>query len=183
VVAGGQTAEPTLSPAGFILSERLLVTIRFTPLASFDAVARRIRTDEELCCSIGVFTALMEEMVDRGADVLEHLGAELDAVSRSVFRGDPNAARHPVRSNEALRLTLSRVGNIGDRVSIARDALLGIGRITHFASDIGQGWIPPEFRVRLGAVAKDVQSLNDFETQLSNKVQFLLHAVLGFMTI
>ena len=183
VVADSQTANPVLSPAGFILSPRLLVTVRFTPLSTFDAVTERIRVDEELCSSIGVFTALMEAIVDRGADVLEHLGAELDRLSRSVFRGDPNQMRHPARSNEAQRLTLSQVGDIGDRLSLARDTLLGIGRITHFASDIGHAWIAPEFQSRLGAVAKDVVSLNDFETQLANKVQFLLDAVLGFITI
>ncbi len=183
VVAGSQTTEPMLSPAGFILSQRLLVTVRFAPLSTFDAVAALIRADEELCSSIGVFTALMEAIVDRGADVLEHLGTELDQLSRSVFRGDSTNVRHPARSNEALRITLSQVGNIGDRLSLVRDTLLGIGRTTHFVSDVGQAWIAPEFQVRLGAVAKDVVSLNDFETQLSNKVQFLLDAVLGFITI
>lgn len=183
IVAGSQAENPVLSPAGFILSPRLLVTVRFTPLSTFDTVAERIRVEEELCNSVGVFTALMEAIVDRGADVLEHLGAELDRLSRSVFRGDPNQMRHPARSNEALRLTLSHVGDIGDRLSLARDTLLGIGRITHFASDIGQAWIAPEFQARLGAVAKDVVSLNDFETQLANKVQLLLDAVLGFITI
>ena len=38
----------------------------------------------------GVFTALMDALVDRGADVLERLAGELNQISRSVFRGDPN---------------------------------------------------------------------------------------------
>ena len=41
----------------------------------------------------------------------------------------------------------------------------------------------PEFESRLGAVATDVASLNDYQAHLSNKVQFLLDAVLGFITI
>jgi len=32
-------------------------------------------------------------------------------------------------------------------------------------------------------VAKDIASLNDYEDHLSNKVQFLLDAILGFITI
>ena len=183
VVAQSQTPDPILSAAGFILSERLLVTVRFTRLSTFDAVAERIRVDAELCSGIGVFTALMEAIVDRGADVLEHLGAELDRLSRAAFRGDPAKARRPVRSGDAMRLTLSRIGDIGDRLSLARDTLLGVGRITHFTLDIGAKWIAPEFQARLGAVGKDVASLNDYEAQLSNKVQFLLDAVLGFITI
>jgi magnesium transporter len=40
-----------------------------------------------------------------------------------------------------------------------------------------------EFANRLEAVGKDVASLNAFQAHLSNKVQFLLDAVLGFITV
>ena len=36
---------------------------------------------------------------------------------------------------------------------------------------------------RLKAVRQDIASLNDYEAHLANKVQFLLDAVLGFITI
>ncbi|MBM0205020.1 hypothetical protein JNW90_19645 [Micromonospora sp. STR1s_5] len=68
-----------------VLGPHLLVTVRYTRLPSFDAVVEQIRADEALASSIGVFTALLEANVDRGADVLERLGAELDQISRSVF--------------------------------------------------------------------------------------------------
>lgn len=183
VVAGGDTPEAHLSPAGFILSPKLLVTVRYTPLSTFDSVAAQLRSDEALASSVGVFMALLEAIVDRGADVLEHLGAEIDRISRSAFRGDTSDPRHAVRSTNTLRQTLSAVGAIGDRVSQARDVLLGVGRIATFAGDIGRDWIPPELQVRLGAVSKDILSLNDYEAHLAGKVQFLLDAVLGYITI
>jgi magnesium transporter len=183
VVARGGSPEAYLSPAGFVLWPKLLVTVRYTPLSTFDSVAEQIRTDATLGSSIGVFTALLEAIVDRGADVLEHLGAEIDRISRGVFRGDPSKPGHAVRSTNTLRSTLSAVGAIGDRVSQARDVLLGVGRIATFAGDIGREWITPEFQVRLGAVSKDIISLNDYEAHLAGKVQFLLDAVLGYITI
>jgi magnesium transporter len=183
IVARGDTEDAYLSPAGFILWPKLLVTVRYTPLSTFDTVAAQIHSDETLASSTGVFTALLEAIVDRGADVLERLGAELDRISRSVFRGDQSDPHHPVRSTETLREVLRTVGAIGDRVSHARDVLLGVGRITTFATDIGREWIDPEFKVRLGAVSKDIQSLNDYEAHLAGKVQLLLDAVLGYITI
>jgi magnesium transporter len=48
---------------------------------------------------------------------------------------------------------------------------------------MGHKWIIPEFEARLNAVSKDIASLNDFEGHVSNKVQFLLDAILGFITI
>jgi magnesium transporter len=183
LVARGDSADPFLSPAGFILTSTLLVTVRFAELSIFEAVAEKVRRDESLRSSTGVFTALMEALVDRGADVLERLGGELDQISRSVFRGDPNKLRHSVRSNEALRRTLSAIGTIGDRLSQARDVFLGVGRIIPFVVGLRHEWIVPEFESRFGAVSKDIASLNDYEAHLSNKVQFLLDAVLGFITI
>jgi magnesium transporter len=183
VVAQGDTTDPFLSPVGFILSAKLLITVRFAELSIFKAVADRVASDGVLHNSMGVFTALMEALVDRGADVLERLGSELDQISRAVFRGDPNKVRHSVRSNEALRQTLSAVGRIGDRLSQARDVFLGVGRIAPFVLGLPYDWIVPAFAGRLSAVAKDIASLNDYEAHLSTKVQFLLDAVLGFITI
>ena len=183
IVAQGDTTDPFLSPVGFVLSARLLVTIRFVELPIFKAVADKVASDSELRDSTGVFTALMEALVDRGADVLERLGSELDQISRDVFRGDPSKPRHSVRSNDALRQTLSAVGRIGDRLSQARDVFLGVGRIVPFVLTLPHDWIVPEFDGRLAAVSKDIASLNDYEAHLSNKVQFLLDAILGFITI
>jgi magnesium transporter len=183
ILARSDTPEAFLSPVGFILSPTVLVTVRFTRLSSFDQVAEQIHHDPSLATNVGVFTALLEAIVDRGADVLEELRGELDQISRKVFRGNPSHRSHTVRSTDALRMTLSIVGAIGERVSQARDVLLGVGRIASFAGDIGEGWITPEFRVRLRAVLKDVTSLNEYEAHLSGKVQFLLDAVLGYITI
>jgi magnesium transporter len=183
IVVRGDTNEAFLSPLGLILTKDVLVTVRFEETSIFESLVELIRRDETLRTGTGVFTALLEALVDRGADVLERLGGELDKVSRLVFRGDPSKRQHTVRSNAALRGVLSRVGTIGDRLAIARDALLGLSRIAPFVLSMGHKWIIPEFEARLNAVSKDIASLNDFEGHVSNKVHFLLDAILGFITI
>jgi magnesium transporter len=183
VVARADTDDGFLSPLGLILTQQVLVTVRFERFSVIETVAERIHRDEKLRTSTGVFTALLETLVDRGADVLERLGAKLDKVSRTVFRGDPSKREHAVRSNAALRRLLSQVGATGDRLSLARDVLLGLARIAPFVLSLGHDWIVPEFEARLGAVSKDIASLNDYEGHVSNKVQFLLDAILGFITI
>jgi magnesium transporter len=183
VVARADTIDAALSPIGLILTKNLLVTIRFAELKAFSEVSELVNRDESIGSSTGVFTALLESIVDRGADVLEHLAADLDNISRSLFRGDPAQRQHTVRSNAALRRILFVVGSTGDRLALARDVILGIARIAPFVLSVRQDWIIPEFEARLGAVVKDVASLNDYEGHLSNKVQLLLDAVLGFITI
>jgi magnesium transporter len=182
-VALGDTAEAYLSPVGFILTEGVFITVRFAPLSTFDAVAEQIKQDDKLRSATAVFTALLEAFVDRAADVLERLGGEVDQVSKSVFRGDPSRPKHIVRSNNALRRALTAVGTTGDRLALARDSLLGVGRVSPFVLSLRKDWIVPEFEARLEAVTKDIASLNDYEGHLSNKVQFLLDAIMGFITI
>ncbi|WP_275430672.1 CorA family divalent cation transporter, partial [Citrobacter freundii] len=51
-----------------------------------------------------------------------------------------------------------------------------------FVGDSGQDLIPQTFHARFDSISKDV-SLSDYETHLSDKVQFLLDAVLGYISI
>ena len=182
-VAQGQSPDAYLSPVGFVLTQRVLVTVRFAASPTFDVVAERVSKNETVQSPVAPFMALLETMVDHGADTLERLGAELDKVSRSVFRGDPSRPKHVARSNAALRRALTSVGSTGDRLTLSRDALLGIGRIAPFVLSLRKSWIAPEFGTRLQAMIKDVASLNDYEGHLSNKVQFLLDAILGLISI
>jgi magnesium transporter len=175
--------EPQLTPIGFIIDARVLVTIRFSALPIFDGIAERLNDDERLETGMCVFSTLLEAMVDRGADVLEHLGAATDALSKDVFRGGLIRSKKPVRSSRKLREALQTIGVMADRLGKARDVLLGVQRIAAFAGDTGADWLTPSTKKRLDAVSKDVLSLTDYETRLSDKIQLLLDAVLGFINI
>lgn len=175
--------EAELTPVGFIIGPQVLVTVRFSPLPTFDSVAKRVTSDDSLQNGMCVFTALMEAMVDRGADVLEHLGLEADKLSRFVFKGGLAREKGPVRSTRRLREALGQVGILADRLAKARDVLLGVGRVSSFSGDVARDWITKSSRIRLDAVSKDVASLSDYESRLSDKIQLLLDAVLGFISI
>jgi magnesium transporter len=178
-----ELGEAHLTPVGFVINANVLVTVHFFASPHFDSVAKRIETDDSLQNGMCVFTSLLEAMVDRGADVLEHLGTTADGLSRSVFKGGLTQSKGPVRSTRKLREALANVGVLADRLAKARDVLLGVGRIASYAGDVGHEWITPPSRTRLEAVSKDVASLSDYETRLSDKIQLLLDAVLGFINI
>jgi magnesium transporter len=182
VVTLDASGEAHLTPVGFVITANVLVTVRFFTSAPFDSVAQRIDTDDSLKNGMCVFTRLLEAIVDRGADVLEHLGVTADGLSRSVFKGEL-VKKGPVRSTRKLREALANVGVLADRLAKARDVLLGVGRIASYADDVGGEWITPSSRIRLEAVSKDVVSLSDYESRLSDKIQLLLDAVLGFINI
>lgn len=174
--------EPVTAPVGFVITPNLLVTIRYADLRAFQNVRERLAKNGEPCPSSEIFLTLLEAMVDTSADKLEEIKTELDTVSRRVFRRYANMReRNTARSNKALKEILVLVGDAGDRVSQLRETLLGLQRIIPFVADKGQKWLGDEKQARLKTAAVDLQSLADFEVHLSNKVQFLLDAVLGFL--
>ena len=178
-----EDSEAEITPVGFVIGPRVLVTVRFAQLPIFDVIGKHIGSDDSLENGMCVFTSLVEAMVDRGADVLEHLGAKVDRLSRGVFKGGLVRTKRPVRSSRRMREALENIGELADRLAKARDVLLGVGRVASFAGDVGGEWITAASKKRLEAVSKDVASLGDYETRLSDKIQLLLDAVLGFINI
>lgn len=170
------------SPLGFVLSQNLLVTLRYAPSRAFDSAARRLSRSPHPT-STGAFATLVEEIVESTADRLEDIAAKLDRMSHAVFRtASPRETRRGVRSNEALRNKLIDVGNIGERLSQLRSRLVGLQRILPFVRASTYDWIPDEVRDRLRVVEGDSASLAEYQAHLSDKIQFLLDAVLGFIS-
>jgi len=168
------------SPLGFVLSKSVLITIRFAQLHAFDTVAEKCSQDHGSFTGVEAFAALVDEMVDLSADLIESIAADLDGVSRAVF-SKLGKQKHVTQSNDELRGVLIGVGNAGERLSRIRDSVLGLQRIVPFVAGTDQDWIPANIRVRLRATQGDLTSLAEYETHLSDKVQFLLDAVLGFI--
>jgi magnesium transporter len=174
--------EPAPTSLGFVLSNNVLVTVRYTRLYGFDIAIQRFREDGAASSSAEVFATLVEGMIDYTADALEHIGLELNAASKHVFRSYGSIRqRNIARSNRALREILVRVGGSGAKVSQIRESLLALQRILPFMLDKGKDWIGKDIVDRIHTAVQDLQSLSDFELHLSNKIQFLLDAVLGFI--
>ncbi len=166
-----------LAPLGFVLSRDTLITVRFAELPAVEAFAGKFTAQE----SAAAFVGLVGALVDRMADVLEQLGGELDAISGRVFH--PDGAIGPKLRDTRLRATLSHVGRIGDALSNLRDSLLGMTRIVQYVPDAARNWLPDALSASLLSVRQDLQSLGEYDRQLSDKVQFLLDATLGFINI
>jgi len=171
-----------MAPLGFVLSPDHLMTVRFADLPVFDRFADRFAGTQHPC-SVSAFLGLIEAIVDRLADVLEQVGGDLDTISRRVFRPEREGARNAAKIDTALRATLRGVGRAGERLSNIRDSLLGVQRIQLYVSEVAGHWISADLKPRFNTVRQDIASLTDYDNQLTNKVQFLLDATLGFINI
>ncbi|TNC10797.1 magnesium transporter CorA [Methylobacterium terricola] len=180
----------TLRPLGFVLTPERLLTIRFQPLAAFDTVKARQAERDGPASSVETFLALIEELVDRMADTLETTSDELDSLSTRIFTFDTSAngkarrdAAAPKRRDLALRRLLRAIGRRGKALAKLRASLLGLGRILPYVAGEAEGWLKPEEKARFESLRLDVSSLDEFETRLSETVQFLLDATLGLINM
>lgn len=180
VSAHGDENGPT--PVGFILTQQFLVTVRYTEMHAFETAQKLFKKDDgKTCNSDDVFAALVEGMVDYGADMLEQIGVTLNTISRNIFGEYRTQKTRTVRrKNREMKDALLEIGGTGDHLSQIREALLGLQRIIPFVAEKAT-WMKPEIQTRLKTVRRDVESLGDFEVHLSNKIQFLLDATLGFI--
>jgi len=182
--AHGRGSGLDVTPIGFVLSAQRLVTIRYAQLDSFDALADSLANrDKPPVKGMEVFTDLCDEIVDRIADGLEHLAEELAQLSVAAFHSDERPGHVEARANPKLRTELRQVGRIGDRLSQIRDALLGLTRILAFTHQFGCDDGDEAMKARIASLRQDVASLSDYDEHLSNKVQFVLDAVVGLIGI
>jgi magnesium transporter len=182
VIAEADTAHPFLSHVGLILTPRLLITVRFDRLVMFETVAEQPCANGE-GSSVAVFAALMEAFVARQADLLEDARARLDQISHLVFRKAHSRPERALRSSAVMRDKLQLLGRMGERTSMIRESLLAVDRMITFSLESARDWFAPELAHRLTAARDDIGSLNQFEEHLLGKVQFLLDAVLGLISI
>jgi magnesium transporter len=180
VVTKLETDLPESSQVTFILDKDRLITNRYIdplPFRSFIAYAEK---HPQACgSSTALLAGLLESIVNRIADVLERIGADLDAVSANVF-ATPRGRRSV---SGDFRQIMARVGTNGDVTSKARESLVSLGRLLAFLQQSSAVNLGQEQRARFRTLARDVLSLSDHASFLANKVSFVLEATLGMINI
>jgi magnesium transporter len=125
-----------------------------------------------------VLMDLLDAVIDRSADILERIAAEVDDVSHSIFEPDDDAAVPSYKD------VLKALGRKGDLTSKVRESQVSVGRLLSFLVNEAEGmkW-PKDARLQLGSMQRDVIQLSDHATYLANKITFLLDALLGIVSI
>jgi magnesium transporter len=188
VVWKAETEAPANTPVTFIVTRRHLVTVRYAdPLPFRNFVARCAKQPRTVATSDTAFVALLEAVVDRAADLLERIGADLDAISGETFaeqrRQATGTRRGASRRSADLEQIIARIGRANDLATKVRESLIGLGRVVSFFRETAKEWVQPAMRVHVKTLDRDVRSLNEHDAYLVQKVNFLLDATLGLINI
>jgi magnesium transporter len=174
------TATPVTTPVTFILSGHRLATVRYDEPRPFAIVEHKLARSAHPAklTGDGVLMDLLDAVIDRSADILERIGAEVDQVSHTIFEPDEDA--EPPSYNEVLKA----LGRKGDLTSKVRESLVSIGRLLLFLAHESEimKW-SKDSRAQLQSMQRDVLSLTDHASYLTNKITFLLDAMLGVVNI
>jgi magnesium transporter len=169
---------PKTTPVTFILSGHRLITVRYDEPRPFMIVGNRLgRTCPAGANGESVLMDLLDAVIDRAADILERIGTEVDQVSHDIFEPEPDA-------DKSYKEILRAIGRKGDLTSKVRESLVSIGRLLlYLANEADSMRWAKETRAQLRGMQRDVGSLSDHAAYLSNKIQFVLDAMLGVVTI
>jgi magnesium transporter len=182
LMCAADTDSPRITAVTFILTRQRLVTVRYDAPKPFALVeAKLARTAPAGANGETVLLELLDAVIDRCADILERAGADVDQVSHDIFEPDES-----MRTGHAKRYSeiLIAIGRKGDLTSKVRESLVSIGRVVTFVTAEADGvkW-SKDMRAQLKTMQRDVASLTDHASYLSNKITFVLDAMLGVVNL
>ncbi|MCD6034583.1 MAG: Magnesium/cobalt transport protein [Rickettsiales bacterium] len=184
MVTKADTPEPETHAITFVLSGEHLITVRYSDPQSFRTfLGRSSIIRAETYHGNTVLAGLMEAIIDRIADILENVGHHLDDMTKKIFRPHLEDAKARSKKKPQLEEMLRQAGIKGDLVSKIRESLVSINRLLGFISQTSYFNAGSEEHNRLQTAMKDIQALNDHASFISNKVNFLLDATLGMISI
>jgi magnesium transporter len=173
------TATPKTTPVTFILAGNRLATVRYDEPRPFAIVEYKLaRSCSPKVTGETVLMDLLDAVIDRAADILERIGAEVDQISHSIFEREDQGS--PPTYHEILKA----LGRKGDLTSKVRESLVSVGRLLLFVANEADTmkWAK-DMRAQLKSMQRDVASLTDHASYLTSKVTFLLDAMLGVVNI
>jgi magnesium transporter len=184
VMAQADTAAPVSDVVSFILVRHVLVTLREVEPRPFAIYALRLaRTPLMQASGEEAAVGLLEQLIDRIADVIESISLDLDRLARVIFEADQPG--HKRVTGQDLRNVIRALGRDEELTASVRESLLGIQRIIRylalaFEADAARR---PDLRARLRTLRRDIDSLNEAMSFESQKIGFVLNATLGQINI
>ncbi|MER8477271.1 magnesium/cobalt transporter CorA [Mesorhizobium sp. M1163] len=174
--------DPLMSPVTFVLAGSRLITVRYHEPKAFKTFPQRAEKVATGCTSGDtILIGLLEAIVDRLADILERAGRDVEAISRDIFEARSTKVS---KRNRDFQELLKGIGRKEDLASSVRDSLISLQRLAGFLAHAStQTRMSKDTRARIKTLSRDVLSLADHATFLSQKISFLLDATLGMISI
>lgn len=183
VVHGITEGKPDNDAVGFILTDKLLITLRYVDPKPFIVFSEHIYAEPDLAGSaLAVLDRLLDTIVDRLADELEETARQIEAVSGQVFDRQGRSGRAKRKAATRLEALLLRLGSVQRLLAELRESAVSTGRLLGFlaASKLAAG---AEAQRHIESLQGDVKGLLAHADFLADNLAFLLNASLGLINL
>jgi magnesium transporter len=178
VLSHTDSDHPVADVVTFVLARDKLITVRYIDPQPFRTFVARIdRGVVSANRAETILFAMLDVIVDRMADVLERVGAEIESVSQDIF--DVERAR--AIGAKDFQGVLRTLGRKHDLTGKMRESLLTIARMLTFLAQALDTKPNKDLKGHLKTLTRDVQSLQDHTSYLTSKLSYLQDATLGLI--
>ncbi len=173
------TGAPETHAVTFIITGTRLVTVRYVDTTSFQRFGAQVLKMRGQHNAANLLLSLLDAIINRTADLLERLDRDIDAISKEIFhvRNESSST-----ADADYQRILGRIGRCGDLSSKIHESLVTLGRVASYAVNHRQ-MLQACNEAELLSIRKDIDGLSDHGNYLSSKINFLLDASLGMITI
>lgn len=183
VIYGIKDGKPDNDPISFILTDRLLVTVRYIDPKPFILFSEHLYAEPEVGRNAFLVLArLLDTIVDRLADELEETAREIEAVSAQIFEKQARAGRAKRKAATRLEALLLRLGGVQRLLAELRESAVSTSRLLSFldASSMARS---DEAHRHIGSLQGDIKGLLAHSDFLADNITFLLNASLGLINL
>ena len=186
IVAGITERRPVRSEVMFVVLPKHLVTVRYSDPLPFRTFEQKCaRRPEEHRSSDLLFVSLVEQILQRAADVLEKVTADLDGVADELFdekRGAETEAemqRHRIDLQSVVR----KLGRSSGLLAKLSESLLSFNRVLSFFRQSGEPWLQDEAKDKAKSLQRDIASLTEYGAHLTSQIGHLQNATFNLINI
>jgi magnesium transporter len=165
----------------FILTPKVLVTVRYGEIEAFDLFASRYcRSGARPAHVDDLATQLILTIINRSARALTKVAGTLEEIGTNVFRKETDRSLRAKKYST----TLNSLGEVDETVSRLRESLVSIERVVLFLStEVRSEKAAKTLREATKTAQRDLQSLEEDASFKAQKIQFLLDATLGLINL
>ena len=165
--------EMLMDPVSFILTDKILTTLREIPLRSFDTLQRKIQAlPDQFPDGFTVFVEIMDKRVDLDADIVELISKDVSLFSKRINQQED--------INEEFLLDINQ---LQENAMIVRENVVDKQRLI---SNIVKSKRCPknsELREDLGVILQDIASLINHTNFAFERLEYLQDTVVGLINL
>ena len=165
--------EMLMDPVSFILTDKILTTLREIPLRSLDTLQRKIQAlPEQFPDGFTVFVEIMDKRVDLDADIVELISKDVSLFSKRINQLED--------INEEFLLDISQ---LQENAMFVRENIVDKQRLI---SNIVKSKRCPknsELREDLGVILQDIASLINHTNFAFERLEYLQDTVVGLINL